>query len=369
MGNLVLKGHISYATKRKYKWVAEFGKNTCEKCAALDGQEFDEDEVPYWPHPNCRCRVEEISVVDEIESELNEYREEIEQLKLQANELLGDANVLREQIETLQREAKRNVASPLDSQLTRIEYEIYKLIDKISSLTIDEITTRVLNNIQKQIEEIKQNLSKLYKNIKPIAIKYAPKPIFDKGVQIYGKYQNQPDAAALWEISTSKFSSQLAKEYIKQNGSVLENVSDIHNRNLELVIQSKLLKQIGQTNTKGIVFHQHSSISNAIIKDEAFKKFIKSCKNELIKNRQVENKSISFRQGNLLNAYHYADIINIHIDKENNLNALVFDTYDFNEGETDILVSIPRELQKNGEITPYYSVIKIEVPEAIWTKY
>ena len=72
MGNLVLKGHISYATKRKYKWIAEFGKNTCEKCATLNGQEFDEDKVPYWPHPNCRCKVEEISVVDEIESELNE---------------------------------------------------------------------------------------------------------------------------------------------------------------------------------------------------------------------------------------------------------------------------------------------------------
>ena len=71
MGNLVLKGHISYATKRKYKWVAEFGKNTCEKCAALHGQEFEEDDVPYWPHPNCRCKVEEISVVDEIESEIN----------------------------------------------------------------------------------------------------------------------------------------------------------------------------------------------------------------------------------------------------------------------------------------------------------
>ena len=77
MGNLALKGHISYATKRKYKWVAEFGKNTCEKCAALHGQEFEEDEVPYWPHPNCRCKVEEISIVDEIDAELDEYKEDV----------------------------------------------------------------------------------------------------------------------------------------------------------------------------------------------------------------------------------------------------------------------------------------------------
>ena len=45
MGNVILKGHISYAAKRKYRWIAEFGKNTCEKCAALDGKEFEEDEI------------------------------------------------------------------------------------------------------------------------------------------------------------------------------------------------------------------------------------------------------------------------------------------------------------------------------------
>ncbi len=52
MGNFTLKGHVSYAVKRKYKWITEFGENTCEKCAALDGKEFDEDEVPARPHPN-----------------------------------------------------------------------------------------------------------------------------------------------------------------------------------------------------------------------------------------------------------------------------------------------------------------------------
>ncbi len=78
MGKYLLKGHVSYEIGRKYKWLAEFGNNTCEKCAALDGQEF-----------------EEISEVDEIESEINEYKEEIEQLKLQANEILGDTRVLR----------------------------------------------------------------------------------------------------------------------------------------------------------------------------------------------------------------------------------------------------------------------------------
>ena len=158
MGNFTLKGHISYATKRKYKWVAEFGKNTCEKCAALHGQEFDEDEVPYWPHPNCRCKVEEISVVDEIESEINEYKEELQQLKLQANELLGDTRVLRKQIEKLIKELHSKEANSLEGRLTRLEYEVYKVIDKIESLTCDTIDKFVIQKIDQLIDIIKKKL-------------------------------------------------------------------------------------------------------------------------------------------------------------------------------------------------------------------
>lgn len=360
MGNLVLKGHISYATKRKYKWIAEFGKNTCEKCAALDGQEFDEDKVPYWPHPNCRCRVEEISVVDEIESELNEYREEIEQLKLQANELLGDANVLREQIETLQREEKSNVASPLDSQLTRIEYEIYKLIDKISSLTIDEITTRVLNNIQRQIEEIKEN------SLKDIKKK------IDKAVIAAETIDSKlHDAAGFWNVSSNPQTS--GKDYLQQeNAKIANTLNDLDSQKLKDFISNKLKSQKMAQNAVGVVYDKNSSVSRNIANSTEFKTLIRNNKNGLLNNHSVKDNYLLFERKSNLNLYlaiKHSDVIDIYLDSNNTLHATVIDTYDFNEGETDILVSIPRELQKNGEITPYYSVIKIEVPEAIWTKY
>ena len=144
MGNFTLKGHVSYAVKRKYKWIAKFGENTCKKCAALDGKEFEEDDVPQRPHPNCRCKVEEISVVDEIEAEINEYKEEIEQLELQANELLGDTSVLREQIERLMKENKDSELNTLEDKLARTEYDVYKLLDKIDSLTLDTIDKFVI---------------------------------------------------------------------------------------------------------------------------------------------------------------------------------------------------------------------------------
>ncbi len=58
-------------------------------------------------------------MVDEIEAEINEYKEEIEQLKLQANELLGDTSVLRDQIERLMKENKDSELNTLENKLLR----------------------------------------------------------------------------------------------------------------------------------------------------------------------------------------------------------------------------------------------------------
>ncbi len=369
MGNLVLKGHISYATKRKYKWVAEFGKNTCEKCAALHGQEFDEDEVPYWPHPNCRCKVEEISVVDEIESEINEYKEELQQLKLQANELLGDTRVLRKQIEKLIKEAHSKEANSLEGRLTRLEYEVYKLIDKIESFTCDTIDKFVIQKIDQQIDIIKKEVSNIYKNLESIVIKYAPKPVFDKAVQVYGKYQNQPDGAAFYEIAASKFSSSAAKEYINKNGRIYEKVSDLNNRNLELFIREKLLKQIGTSESRGVLYNEHSSVSKAITRENSFRILISHKKEELLNNRRIEDTRLSFEQGNLRNAYHYADIINIKLDSKDNLYALVVDTYDFNKFEDNPLVKKGGEYQDKGKLEPYYNIAILKIPKEQWINY
>ena len=60
-------------------------------------------------------------------------------MKLQANELLGDTSVLREQIEKLMKENKNTELNTLENKLASTEYDIYKLIDKIESLTRDRL--------------------------------------------------------------------------------------------------------------------------------------------------------------------------------------------------------------------------------------
>ena len=108
-------------------------------------------------------------------NEINEYRAEIEQLKLQANELLGDTSVLRDQIERLMKENKDSELNTLENKLARTEYDVYRLIDKIDSLTRDTIDKFVIKNIEKRIDKIKQTSLKNIKKviISPIFWKYA----------------------------------------------------------------------------------------------------------------------------------------------------------------------------------------------------
>ncbi len=84
-------------------------------------------------------------------------------MKLQANELLGDTSVLREQIEKLMKENKDTELNTLENKLTRTTYDIYMLIDKIEALTRDTIDKFVIEDIEKRIDKIKQTSLKKYK--------------------------------------------------------------------------------------------------------------------------------------------------------------------------------------------------------------
>ena len=355
MGNVILKGHISYAAKRKYRWIAEFGKNTCEKCAALDGKEFEEDEIPPRPHPNCRCKVEEISIVDEIESELNEYREEIEQLKLQADELLGDTSVLREQIEKLMKENNTPEVRTLDNRLEGIEYDVYKLIDKIEALNIDTISASVIQRIEEKIENISKTISRYISQVE-IFKKEAIDNAVDK-LEIIGE-----DAVALFRLSSSKF--QKGTEYIKKNGKMYNKISEINDEKLKEDVLKKVKQQLKQNDSRGIILNKNSSLAQNVIKSPRFKNYIKDNIEKLIKNKHLPDDNLTFTpiinsNLNLFGAIHRCSIRNIRLENDL-IKAEIIDTVDYNEGE--MTVAIFRYLQETGQLENFYFVIELEVP-------
>jgi len=90
-----ITGQVDYAIKKKYRWISESGKNTCEKCKSLDGKVFELNDLPKRPHPNCKCRVEEISIVEGSVAKLYGYRDEKFNLEIDAKEILGDLSVIK----------------------------------------------------------------------------------------------------------------------------------------------------------------------------------------------------------------------------------------------------------------------------------
>lgn len=360
MGNFTLKGHVSYAVKRKYKWIAEFGENTCERCAALNGKEFEEDEVPQRPHPNCRCKVEEISVVDEIDAELDEYKEEIDQLKLQANELLGDTSVLREQIEKLMKENNDTELNTLENKLTRKTYDIYMLIDMIETLNIDTISTSVIQRMEKEVENISSIITG-YINRFEILKKKAIDNAVDK-LETVGK-----DAVALFRLSSSKFTK--GTEYIKKNGKVYNKISEIKDEKLKEDVLNKVKQQLKQNDSRGIILNKNSSLAQDIIKSKRFKSYIKNNIAKLIKNKCLPNDNLTFipiinSNLNLFGAIHRCSIRNIRLEKDI-IKADIIDTVDYNEGE--MTVAIFRYLQETGQLENFYFVIELEVPLSDFT--
>lgn len=97
INDTVLKCGISNV---KYVWRSENGENTCDKCKALDGKEFDfEDEVPERPHPNCKCYVEIVEDNKDKPKPKDENEEPCDCWKF-----IEQINVLLNQLETLKEE-------------------------------------------------------------------------------------------------------------------------------------------------------------------------------------------------------------------------------------------------------------------------
>ncbi|MBS6554254.1 MAG: hypothetical protein KH321_09985 [Clostridium sp.] len=65
---------------------------------------------------------------------------------------------MRKQIEKLIKELHSKEANSLEGRLTRLEYEVYKVIDKIESLTCDTIDKFVIQKIDQLIDIIKKKL-------------------------------------------------------------------------------------------------------------------------------------------------------------------------------------------------------------------
>lgn len=347
----------TFDKNKKYIWISERGKTTCEKCQSLNGKIFSGDKVPNRPHPNCKCEVEEYhgTTIQNAPQETRNNPKEIQKLEKQANDLEKQVIILRGEIQ------KANRIEAVYNYKKMYEQKIKELAD--------------VKNLINNLKQIKQETQIKIKNIEPVIEKSSNHIIkfgFDKcikGASI--KYKN---AGALWEISSSKFTSKDGQKYIKENGTTISKVSDLNNKNLERFIRRKLKEQINTTESRGILFNTNSSLSKEIENDENFlsriQNYAKNNKNNLLFRRNSKNSTFGgFKNSDLHYALGNVDVINIHLDDMDNLWMLIVDTYDFNKGETNFLVKKGRTFQEKGWIENYYSIIPVKIPPEKWKTF
>ena len=63
---------------------------------------------------------------------------------------------------------------------------------------------------------------------------------------------------------------------------------------------------------------------------------------------------MKFESKNFHNAISNADILDLHINKQGNIELLFVDTYDFNKNEPKDLIKLAREHQDRGDLIPYF---------------
>lgn len=176
------------------------------------------------------------------------------------------------------------------------------------------------------------------------------------------------DGAEFWNAS----SNNLHNPYMDDNGVIINNVHDIPSHELKFNVASKLQKQgLHIDKTKGIIFYQDSHVSKAIENSKEFQAYILQNKDALLKGEVLKKGDLNYpiTNSNMWGALGKAGIINTYIDENGNVISTVIDTYDFNPNDPRLLVRMGKAIQDAKMLEPYFSIITIKIPQAIWSKW
>ena len=165
----------------------------------------------------------------------------------------------------------------------------------------------------------------------------------------------------------SKKDTYLSTEYANEH-LIFNNYKELSS-DLGSYFKEKITSQIGADkleDTKGIYInaeHQSSkNLAGVLTNHNGFIKDIAKNRKSLKVGNSV-NSSIQFTDKNFRNAIGKADIRNMHINKNGDLDLLITDVYDFNPNSQSDLIQVGRERQERGEIIPYFYIYHVIIPK------
>jgi len=172
----------------------------------------------------------------------------------------------------------------------------------------------------------------------------------------YGNVFNVPESSKLFLHSTH-INYPIGNAL---NSLYYGSINNIHDPSIRAWVESKIKAQLGNSDCPGVILFSKHPLADKIAHSQDIKEFILTNKTKLI-NGQFINGSKTFKsKQDLRNSINSADIINAHLDKAGNFNAIVIDVYNFaNEG--NILVKTAYNLQEKGLLKNYFIVIYIKL--------
>ena len=216
----------------------------------------------------------------------------------------------------------------------------------------------------KQNKNVKHQL----KNI--IAVDHIENPVAKWG----GEWVVGKEAAENLEMS--KTSSYMNTDYVK--GHVVFNNYKEVSSDLQTYFRDKITKQLGLDkvpsslkeeildSTKGIYIDAQSesskSLSEILTSEPDFMNLLTNSIKKIKNNISVEG-SLKFKDKNFYYAIGHADIKDMHINRNGDIDLLVTDVYDFNPNSKSDLIQVGRERQEKGEITPYFIIYHVIIPK------
>lgn len=151
------------------------------------------------------------------------------------------------------------------------------------------------------------------------------------------------------------------------NSMLINTISEITDTKLRAFIQGSVQKVLNRQNCRGVVYTPESEVAKKVQNSKEFKEIIYRNKNELLKNQVIKLKPITFYNDiDLKNAIHNATIYKAWLDKDGNLNAVVYDIYDFDKfkNRNDVVAQINNQMenwQENNNIENYFVLIFVKI--------
>ncbi|MBS6554251.1 MAG: hypothetical protein KH321_09970, partial [Clostridium sp.] len=268
----------------------------------------------------------------------------------------------------LMEENKGSELNTLENKLVKTEYDVYKLIDKIEALNIDTISVSVVHKIEREIKTIKNDISNFKIQLENKIVEKITKRDTIAGGKIYSLIADMPESYNLLKIGFNV--DNYNEKYVKKNGKLYSSIDSLNDYKLQKDIKSRINQEMNIKDCKVLVLKTDSSISNKIINSNAFKNFIDQNYEQLKTNKTIKDSKIEFCSidKDLYSSFHGAEIKNISVDNQGNLNLRIEDFYNFNPGRTSLKGRIGEKHQNNGELEPYYIITVLKIPKELWQK-